>query len=45
MDVHGTIIIPTTPAKRREQVPLDTEAQLYIGTHSCCDSTQHEEGS
>lgn len=45
MDVHGTIIIPTTPAKTREQVPLDTKAQLYIGTHGCCDNTQHEEGS
>lgn len=55
-DVFGTIIIPTTPAKRREQVPVDTEAQLYTETHNCCDSThktwgspsqtksQHEEG-
>lgn len=38
-DVFGTIIIPTTPAKRREQVPVDTEAQLYTETHNCCDST------
>lgn len=37
MDVLGAIIITMTPAKTREQVPLDTEAQLYIESHSWCD--------